>query len=569
MGTKKDFNSEIDEDAVHVVEGILRGEDWNRSKPQPDKVGLDLRVDLLRERRPEFAAYLQIKGAGQRTVKGKARPLISRSGTVGKAIELEHLDYYMKLTTPVFLVVVDVHQRLAYFVHIQRYVCENLRGDNWRDRLHEYHRALESRTSRCPPTKTIKLPTENMLNDTVRFKRAMVDGRGFMASLAVNEGIEYQEDTLRQLDERFAVTYVRTKEGSHFQIDAKQPVEFTMRGNLPKSKFDDLFGRGLAVPLAPGELVVEGSPLLEKIVSDARAAQMKTEFDAVLSIIRKDNMGQRLAGLDLLRCKVEGGMHELRFRTKLPHELLSMAFSLDLLEINASSERNVPMSTNFSYQSNIDVWLGQPLLNLPYFDQLLQLFSGLRDDDRLYVEFGVPGIGKVGGLTLGVEATRMFAQLGCFYDAMGRARHIASHFRINPKVPAKLEWYHLSQIDLVYDLIQGREIPHQRPLNVFRVHVEQEHLAVAIDAFSSQNSSDTEILLQWDGAQFPFLDESVHIDHLILAISSARMLTRKADISRLLKSGHRDVPLRFVPTKGSKQTLRLGKLSPPQAARPA
>jgi hypothetical protein len=49
---------------------------------------------------------------------------------------------------------------------------------------------------------------------------------------------------------------------------------------------------------------------------------------------------------------------------------------------------------------------------------------------------------------------------------------------------------------------------------------------------------------------------------LILAISSATMITRKSDISRLLKSGRREVPLRFVPTVGSKQTLKLGKLSP-------
>src|SRR5947209_3555372 len=101
MGTRKDSNSVIDDDAVHVVEGILRGEDWGRSKPQPDKVGLDMRVDLLEDGHPQIGFYLQIKGIGARTRQGEPHPIISTTGTVNRAIELEHLDYYMKLPVPV------------------------------------------------------------------------------------------------------------------------------------------------------------------------------------------------------------------------------------------------------------------------------------------------------------------------------------------------------------------------------------------------------------------------------------------------------------------------------------
>ena len=91
MGTQKDRNSEIDEDAVHVVEGILRGADWNRSKPQPDKVGLDMRVDLLEDRHPQISFYLQIKGMGPKTTKGKKQPIVSHAGTLKRRSSLSIL----------------------------------------------------------------------------------------------------------------------------------------------------------------------------------------------------------------------------------------------------------------------------------------------------------------------------------------------------------------------------------------------------------------------------------------------------------------------------------------------
>jgi hypothetical protein len=559
MGTKKDENSQIDEDAVHVVEGILRGKDWNRSKPQPDNVGLDLRLDLLKDRHPEIAFYLQIKGVGQRTSKGVVQPIVSPSGTLNKAIELEHLDYYMKLPIPVFLVVVDVVRGVAYYTHIQRYIVDNLSGDGWRNRLHEYHVARERGDFRCQPTKTIRVPIENILGDSERFKQVVEDARRYMASLGVDEGIAYQEETLSRLDERFTVTYVRTKEGDRFQIDANQPVEFSIRGTILKSKFDDLFGRGLAVPVAPGELTIEGSPLWEKIAAEAQMVQIKREFDAIVSIIRRDISGQRVASLDLIPCKVEGGMHELRFRARLPHELLAFTFNLDLREINASSGPTVPFTTTFGFQSNLGVWLGQPLLALPYLDQLLTVFGKLEDDERFCIELGIHGLGKVAGLTLDEQATRMFARLGQLYETMERARAIASYFKINPKLPVTLERHHLSHIDMLYDLIQGREVPNQRRLSVIRVHVEREPLAIATNSSSKPDVITPEMCLQLE-AHFPFLDQSVHVDNLVLLISGAKMLTRKSDISRQLKSGRNPVPLRFVATSESKQILKLTDL---------
>ena len=86
MGTYKDVRREIDERAVHVVEGILLGPDWNVAKPDKDKVGLDMSVDLL-ERHPQSRSYFQIKGKGPRTRTGKHQALIGQNGTLSQTIE--------------------------------------------------------------------------------------------------------------------------------------------------------------------------------------------------------------------------------------------------------------------------------------------------------------------------------------------------------------------------------------------------------------------------------------------------------------------------------------------------
>jgi hypothetical protein len=93
-----------------------------------------------------------------------------------------------------------------------------------------------------------------------------------------------------------------------------------------------LFGRGLPVSTAPGELIIEGSPLWEKKISESQEVHILTEFEAIVSVHRIDEMGRSVASLDYLHCEVQGGFRELRFTAKLPSELLTIGFSLDLQE---------------------------------------------------------------------------------------------------------------------------------------------------------------------------------------------------------------------------------------------
>jgi hypothetical protein len=71
-------------------------------------------------------------------------------------------------------------------------VIEDLKGDDWRERLCAYKSARESGGSNSPPEKTIRIPTKSVLSDTEAFKAVVRDAKGFMASLSVNESVAYQ-----------------------------------------------------------------------------------------------------------------------------------------------------------------------------------------------------------------------------------------------------------------------------------------------------------------------------------------------------------------------------------------
>jgi hypothetical protein len=554
MGTFKDANSEIDEDAVRVVNGIFRGPGWLATEPHKDRVGLDMSVDLLEDRHPQIRFYLQIKGMGPQTKKGKARKLISKAGTLNKPIELEHLDYWMKLPVPVFLVTVDVAEQAAYYVHMQRYVLEELKGDHWRDRLSAFKAARDGKRAATKPTKTIHISASNVLADTAAFRDAVRDASGYMASLSVKDGIAYQEDALRRLDERLDVRYIRTKDGEQFHIEARQPVELTMHVNLPRKKFKDLFGRGLVTSLGPGQLIVEGSPLWAKIASETTAAQLKQERRAAINIIRLDAAGAPAGHIDHLHCQVEGGSDEWRFTTQLPGNLVTIGFNLDLDAMRKHPVGSAPMRSTFSWRSNLPAFKATSIEDLGRLEHVAELFGGIADGDRYRFEVSLEEVGGFGGFTLYREAHPLLAAIGGVYMALDRAKTIAKHFQVSRSVPVTLTGKELDEIDFLYGLIQGRETPDPGRTDNITVTLNSEQLAAGLDAFCTPGPT---TLFLGGPADFPFLGNPVHLDHCVRLIRNVKLITSKSDIKRRLKQPADAVKVDFATMPETEYTIKL------------
>ncbi len=67
-------------------------------------------------------------------------------------------------------------------------------------------------------------------------------------------------------------------------------------------------------------------------------------------------------------------------------------------------------------------------------------------------------------------------------------------------------------------------------------------------------------------ADVTFLGENIHVDRLVHVITNARIVTKKSELTRLLRQPGDTVKLRFVTTTESKQTFILGDLSEPESA---
>ena len=306
--------------------------------------------------------------------------------------------------------------------------------------------------------------------------------------------------------------------------------------------------------------MIEGSPLWEKIASEAKFVQLKRQGKGFINIVRLDAAGKPAASIDYLHCEIEGGHSECRFKAQLPNHFVTLEFSLDLEAMRASPKSRARMNSTLAIQNRLAALQGTTIEDLEVSEDVVMVFSGLSRSDQLRIDVGVEGLGRIGGFSPPEEAIHLFSSVGTLYEALKKAKAIAKHFKINPKLPASLDGDDLRRIDILYDLIQGREVPNSRRVENIRVWVERDRLVAAKEAFSDPNSC--ELSLSSD-ADFPFLGTTVHVDHLVRVIKRARLITRKSDIKRLLSRPSDTVKLRFATTTESKQTLKLADLNEP------
>jgi hypothetical protein len=174
MGVRKNETQVIDFQAVNWFERRFNDINWTTSKLDPDIVGLDRRIELVEEgKHTASVAFVQIKGR-RKANKSKGR----KTGFpyVSQRLEVEHLDYYSKMSEPVFLVVVDLEKQDGYWIFIQKYVRELLRGKDWRSKI--------SNKRGKKPEIMIPVPISNRLTEPSNFREAIKDSIGYMAKLS-------------------------------------------------------------------------------------------------------------------------------------------------------------------------------------------------------------------------------------------------------------------------------------------------------------------------------------------------------------------------------------------------
>ena len=164
---------------------------------------------------------------------------------------------------------------------------------------------------------------------------------------------------------------------------------------------------------------------------------------------------------------------------------------------------------------------------------------------------------------LPVKTNQAFLWIGTIYGAFYKAKVIANHFRINRRVPPTLSDEDINDIDFLYDLIQGREVSSPQLFDSVRIGVRRVQVPVVKAIVTAKTLSELKLASY---ANVTFLGENIHVDKLVHVITNARIVTKKSELTRLLRQPGDTVNVRFVTTPESKQTMKLGDLSASKSA---
>jgi hypothetical protein len=222
----------------------------------------------------------------------------------------------------------------------------------------------------------------------------------------------------------------------------------------------------------------------------------------------------------------------------------------------ASPPPRHPLST-FEYHNHLRIFKSATVENFGGLEQTAEVLGDTARGDSFKIELSIEGMGDAGSFTCPREADELLAQIGTLYQTLNRAKAIAEFFKVSRRVPEVLTGKDFFEIDFLYDLIRGREIPDPVKTDDYTVWVDAKTLAARLDAFCTP--SPASLSLAGD-AHFPFLGNPVHVKHYVRAIRNAKMITRKSDIRRLLKKAAETIKVRFTSTPETERLIKLAEL---------
>jgi hypothetical protein len=529
----------IDEQAIELFKGSLPKEDWQIYDIKPD-YGKDNLVELIEKGSQTGKVFcVQLKGTGS----------VDRlnNGAISFPLETKHLNYWMHVDIPVFLVLVDVGQNTGYWLFIQRYVRTELDATNWR----------------ANAKIRVRLPSSNVLTDHVGLRRAVQDACEYMTHFAFHAAIINEKRQLEELDPRVRVDIEWTPEKRHYLLHSDHPIPLRFsypEGSPGLGKIDDLLDSGLPVSTSLSEIRIDGSSAFSFLIQQAGDRSLSLQFSRVskghVNIIRHTTGGIERGRFDAIPCTISRGRKEARLEARL-------AEVPDLLGIKLVALLSRGEITSVSMPVNLSAWVGSRLMELPFFDQLSSVFHAYEQGERLTLECYIPGSRVLSGQITFVEQPP-YPDVELCISLLQKARAIAQSEGINPVLPGNYnQGPTLKEIDELYAILIGEGRKSMTPDAKVSVSIMREGLTKYLRDSKLQPKIG-ELRLSGDG-EFPFLGTSIKVPQLEQRVSHVTLITDLSEIRKELRRFPRkkDFHLEWAATPLSETILRSkGKNSP-------
>lgn len=368
--------------------------------------------------------FVQLKRTAQVQ---KSRDHLAISFSLEKKYAIYYADKITQL--PVFLVVVDVTTKKAWFVFLQQFLNDN---PKWRQK----------------DSATVYLPLGNDLAGSNSFQEAILKAKEWLRKrnpFAIHDALGIAKEQVEAIDPRCAVRVVADSEGEvRYEIRPKEPIPMTMTIKGDKDQIGPKlagFAKGELVTFGPGECKIEGSDHFKDFHKKGGAIQIASKQPATLVFKLLDAAKNVVATLSNIGGEFQAGVSEAVFSGSLPNSPFAITFGPFR-----------PTTSELCLKMNETLWRGQRLSALAYFTQLHTFFTESKAAtgfDAHWYKDGNPILGFLGDML----PKEMLNEFASFFDFFDKARKVCKHFKIDPPwTDALLENEFYDDVDQAYGL---------------------------------------------------------------------------------------------------------------------
>lgn len=378
-------------------------------------------------------------------LKGKREPhLLSGGNAYSFSMKTNHLKYYLKaVTTPIFLVIADLKRQQCCYLFLQEVIVE-LFGDT-----PDFRNKKEI---------SLRIPTANQIRDGGNLKHNVISATEYMRNRypgTVASAVRNRERALEKIDNRFRYQVSYLNGAEHVSVDAKEEVDLAIKiSGDPSviSKFhEETFTFGRPGALSGVDIEVAGSPLFaDKVIGELNIEPNHLiRREAWLTFSKKKDA----AVFPILTAELSSGVNGMflkAFREKLPI----------IFEWRTRKNKEGTFSTSLTFNLDLSDWEGVRILNLPYFDVIVEFLNLIRNDEKIEIDLKIKKhdiLESEAKNTVGVTADEDIKSLSRTMEILDMARIASKHFRTNPKMPKAFRPEDMQDISELYALATSGE----------------------------------------------------------------------------------------------------------------
>lgn len=508
---------EIDQRAIKVFLDWLP-DNWLPRKQDPDFY-VDFLVEIVESGEPTGKHFgAQIKGFEDKP---------STPKPISHPFKTKHLDYYLNLGQhPIFLFLINVTSREGFWIFAQKYLKEQAS-----------QKILDEQKSLIIHF----VPEDNFFN-SAKFKCLLPESEQFVRDLhpgSVQAALQKRKAELEKIDPRCSVLISVEDGKEQITVIPNEVITFSTKiNNQNEEDWQNFVERGAKMKIRREDLEFSGAPLMQEALKSAGGEfeiQFGNEIPGALHIISKAEPGKFIP----IEGRFRRGTRFFNFHGQLPDSPLSISFEVSWEAAFKSECFN--LSVGFSPKN----WIGQPILNLAYFDLITTFANAFTGKPNPEMEIFIQGNSALRG-ALSNESAEMARGVNVSVEWLRKCRWLAKHFKVNPPFPPsdKLGKKRMDALEQLYDLLTQQGVAVPSP------NIRFEFLAGKIMSDEAIASSDKNLRIEKPEQTFDFFGVTVHVGPIRHVFTEVEFVSQTQQDDGKVK----------VVLAGSKNTTRTSSL---------